>query len=247
MGMVTPPPIRLAGLSCRFGARKAVEGLTGVFAPGSLTAVVGPNGAGKTTLLRSLAGLHRGFAGRIDLGGLAPRDVALLPQASVLDRSFPVTCGEVVALGGWGAIGPFGAAPPGLAARVEAALIEVGLAGFAARSIGALSAGQFQRVLFARLIIQDAPVLLLDEPTAAVDARTEADLVTLIRRWHTERRTVITVLHDLDLVRALCPQALLLAGEAVAWGATAEVLTAENRLRARLLAETHDAPRRAAA
>ena len=118
MGMVTPPPIRLSGLSCRFGARKAVEGLTGVFAPGSLTAVVGPNGAGKTTLLRSLAGLHRGFAGRIDLGGLAPRDVALLPQASVLDRSFPVTCGEVVALGGWGAIGAFGAAPPGLAARV---------------------------------------------------------------------------------------------------------------------------------
>lgn len=236
VGVVTPPLV-LAGVGCGFGRMPALLGVSGCFAPGSLTAVVGPNGGGKTTLLRALAGLHPCTIGRIDRGGLAAREIALLPQASSLDRSFPVTCGEVVALGAWGEMGAFGAAPAGLGGRIAAALAQVGLAGFAHRSVRALSAGQFQRVLFARLIVQDAQVLLLDEPTAAVDSRTEDDLVGLIRAWHGEGRTLVLVLHDLDLVRALCPQTLLLAREVVAWGPTAGVLTAENRLRARLLAE----------
>ena len=223
-----------------------MQGVSGSFAPGSLTAVVGPNGAGKTTLLRALAGLHRCDAGRIDRGGLAPGAIGLLPQASTLDRSFPVSCGDVVALGAWAGLGAWGAAPADLPARIEAALAQVGLAGFAARPVQALSVGQFQRVLFARLILQDAPVILLDEPTAAVDARTEADLLALIASWHREGRTVVAVLHDLDLVRSLCPEVLLLAGEPVAWGKLDQVLTAENRLRARLLAEARTAPRRAA-
>jgi len=244
--MVNPPPIRIEGLACRFGARVAVQGLSGGFAPGSLTAVVGPNGGGKTTLLRCLAGLHGAHSGRVDLGGLRRRDIGLLPQASVLDRSFPVTAGEVVSLGAWASMGIFRRAPADLPARIEAALGRVGLSGFADRPVGALSAGQFQRVMFARLILQDAPVLLLDEPTAAVDTRTEADLIAQIRAWHGEGRTIVIVLHDLDLVRSLCPATLLLAGAPVGWGATREVLTDANRLRARLLAEADDGAQGAA-
>lgn len=208
----------------------AVHHLSGQFAPGSLTAVVGPNGAGKTTLLRAIAGLHPLAGGRID-GAAA---VAMLPQGSALDRSFPLRCLEVVALGGADAAGPFRPIDP---ARAEAALATVGLAGFERRPVGTLSAGQFQRVLFARLMVQDAPVLLLDEPFNAVDARTEADLLAVLQGWHGAGRTVVAVLHDLDLVRTHFPETLLLARHAVGWGPTHDVLRPAALMQARLAAE----------
>jgi zinc/manganese transport system ATP-binding protein len=234
--MSLAPPITLANLTCLHERRPAVHHLSGSFAPGSLTAVVGPNGAGKSTLLRSIAGLHGAVEGRIDRGGLDCARIGLLPQASELDRGFPVTCREVVAMGAWSRAGAFGAMKAE-APRVSAALERVGLRGFEGRLVGTLSAGQFQRVLFARLMLQDAPVLLLDEPFTAVDARTEADLLRLVREWHNEGRTVVAVLHDLELVAREMPQTLLLARDKVAWGPTAVALSAENRLRARLVAE----------
>ena len=94
-----------------------------------------------------------------------------------------------------------------------------------------------QRALFARVLVQDAKLILLDEPFASLDARTTADLTGLIADWPAQGRTVVLVLHDLDLVRALCPDTLLLAREAVAWGPTNEVLTPGNLLRARTLSE----------
>ncbi|WP_426957292.1 metal ABC transporter ATP-binding protein [Muricoccus radiodurans] len=218
--------------------RPAVHHLSGAFAPGSLTAVVGPNGAGKTTLLRALAGLHRVSEGRVE----RPEGrIALLPQMTSLDRSFPIACLEVVMLGDWARTGPFRAVPPASRVRAEAAMEAVGLGGFGRRPVGSLSAGQFQRLLFARLLVQDAPVILLDEPFNAVDARTAADLLRLVRGWHGEGRTVVAVLHDLDLVRAEFPDCLLLAREPIAWGPTAEALSAANRLRARMMAESWDA------
>ncbi len=208
--------------------------ITGSFAPGSLTAVVGPNGAGKTTLLRAIAGVHRPDAGRVDRGTRDRAAIALLPQSSTLDRSFPIACLDVVALGHWSRIGAFRGLTGGQREAAVAALHSVGLGGFEARSIGELSAGQLQRVLFARLIVQDAPVLLLDEPFNAVDERTAADLMRLVERWHAEGRTVVAVLHDLDLVRAHFPETLLLAREPVAWGPTGQALAPANRQRARL-------------
>ena len=183
-------------------------------------------------------------AGSITRGELTRSQIALLPQAGTLDASFPIDCRDVVALGMIGKIGAFGAVGAADLARAQAALDQVGMSGFARRPVGSLSAGQMQRVLFARLIVQEAPVLLLDEPFNAVDARTEVDLLALIHDWHHQGRTVIAVLHDIELVRAHFPQTLLMAREVVAFGPTDQVLSQENRVRARLTAEAWmaDAP-----
>jgi zinc/manganese transport system ATP-binding protein len=114
------------------------------------------------------------------------------------------------------------------------------LTGFEWRAIGTLSGGQMQRMLFARVLVQDARLIVLDEPFAAVDAKTSVDLLGLIRRWHSERRTVLAALHDIELVRANFPETLLLAREPVAWDITANVLTAENLNKARLMCEAFD-------
>ena len=116
----------------------------------------------------------------------------------------------------------------------------MGLEGFDARPIGTLSGGQMQRVLFARLLLQDAPVILLDEPFTAIDAKTTSDLLGIVRRWHDEERTVIAVLHDMEVVQQHFPEALLIAREQVAWGPAHSVLAPENLLKARGMAEAWD-------
>ncbi len=226
--------IALDDVTCVHGSRPAIRHLSGRFAPGSLTAIIGPNGAGKTTLLRALAGLHRETRGTISRGART----AFLPQATTLERGFPLTCGEVVAQGGYSASRLFG--PTADSERIAHALKTVGLAGSAKRLVGTLSGGQFQRLLFARLILQDAPVMLLDEPFANVDTQTAADLMRLLHQWHQSGRTLIVVLHDIELVAREFPQTLLLARDPVAWGPTAETLSDANRLRARILAAQWD-------
>ncbi|WP_270934993.1 metal ABC transporter ATP-binding protein [Falsiroseomonas oryzae] len=236
------PELRIEHLTATHRRHPAVHHLTARFAPGSLTAIVGPNGAGKTTLLRAVAGLHRPDEGRIAVTHPEGRPcrLALLPQQAGMDRTFPILCRDVVLQGLWSRLGPFRGASAEDRARASAALEAVGLGGFGQRPVADMSAGQFQRLLFARLLVQDADLILLDEPFNAVDARTAADLLAVLKRWHGEGRTVVAVLHDLDLVRAEFPDCLLLAREKVAFGPTAEVLSAANRLKARMMAEAWD-------
>lgn len=227
-------------LTLGYDRHPAVHHLTGTVSRGSLTAIVGPNGAGKSTLLKGIVGAIRPIGGSIRLTGTDRRSIAHLPQAADLDRSFPLSVFDFVAMGAWRRIGAFGGVGRAERLRIGAALEAVGLEGFEARSIGTLSGGQMQRTLFARLLMQDAEVILLDEPFNAVDTRTVTDLLALVHRWHGEGRTVLAVSHDMALVAEHFPETLLLAREPVAWGATEEVLTAAHLARAQSMIEAFD-------
>jgi zinc/manganese transport system ATP-binding protein len=234
----------------------AVHHLDGEVAPGALLAIIGPNGAGKSTLFRGIVGILKPLSGAIETGGLDIKDIAYLPQTADIDRTFPISVYDFVGTGLWRFTGFFGGMGKQARDKIAHALAAVGLNGFENRPIGTLSGGQMQRMLFARVLLQDARLIVLDEPFNAIDAKTSADLLALVRRWHAEKRTVLAALHDMDLVRANFPETLLLARGPVAWGDTGEVLTAENLLEARRMCEAfddsaaacavHDMPSRAA-
>ena len=250
-----PLPIRLHNLTLGYERHPAVHHVSVGLPAGAMVAVVGPNGAGKSTLIKALAGLLQPMQGHMD--GLLPppswrlwelwkgkstraNRVAYLPQQAEMDRSFPINVTDMVAMGLWHEAGAMGPLSTSHRQRVEGALAAVGLSGFGHRNLATLSGGQFQRALFARLSLQDAPVLLLDEPFVGVDSRTVHDLMQLLVSWNQHGRTVVAVLHDLDLVQQHFPVTWLLARELVAAGSTEQVLTEANLARARNLNEAFD-------
>jgi zinc/manganese transport system ATP-binding protein len=232
--------LQFRNLTLGYDRHPAVHHLDGAVRIGSLTAVIGPNGAGKSTLFKGVVGAIKPLAGRIERNGVHPQDIAYLPQVAEIDRTFPINVYDMVAMGLWRSKGLFGSIGPKDRDTVEGAISTVGLTGFEQRPIGTLSGGQMQRMLFARLLLQDARVIVLDEPFNAIDAKTSADLLALVRRWHSEQRTILAAMHDLEVVKSNFPEALLLAREPVAWGATADVLTADNMLKARRMCEAFD-------
>ncbi len=234
----SPVCLVVRNLTLGYDGHPAVHHLDLRIAPGSLVAVVGPNGAGKSTLFKGLCGELAPLSGSIS--GLEAVRPAWLPQTSTLDPGFPVTVWEMVAMGLWQQVGALGRFTAEHRRRCDAALAAVGLSGFALRGLDTLSGGQLQRARFARLLLQDAPVVLLDEPFAAIDQRTTEDLLALLHRWQAAGRTVIAVLHDLQQVRAHFPLTLVLAREPIAWGPTSEVLTEANWSRALAMREPFD-------
>jgi zinc/manganese transport system ATP-binding protein len=238
------PPLevlRLEDVTIAYDRHPVVHHISGAFEAGSLTALVGPNGAGKSTLLKAIAGLLPVTAGGIRFG-IDKRAIGYLPQVVDVDRSFPLRVIDVVDFGHWRKIGALHRLGRTDRAASIAAIASVGLAGLEYQPIGKLSVGQFQRVLFARLMVQEAALILLDEPFNAIDQRTTADLMRVVTGWQDEGRTVIAALHDLEQVKREFPDALLMARELVDWGPARQILSPENLARARALSASWSDP-----
>jgi len=235
--------IELRGVGVHFRGHWALEGISGSFAAGQSTCIVGPNGGGKSSLIQLIAGLIPAQRGTL-LRHLPRSRIAWLPQLANIERGVPVSALDAVCLGHWRRVGWFGRIGPGLRRAALDALAEVEMAEQATAPLHSLSAGQLQRVLFARLLLQDGELILLDEPFNAIDARSQALLMRLIDRWRDQGRTLIVVLHDLPLARAHFANTLLLAQRCLGWGPTEQVLSGDALERAQITAPGADAAAR---
>ncbi len=197
-----------------------------------MTAVVGPNGGGKSTLIKLIAGLFEATDGKVNRHNLNPSDIAYLAQRTEIDRTFPIKVEDVIAMGLWPKISGSARYDKNQADLIQDILDKVGLSGMGRRSISQLSGGQLQRLFFGRVMAQDAKLILLDEPFAGIDQPTVSHLISLIQGWHKSGKTIVAVLHDINVVRNLFPETILIARSLISCGATDQVLTAENLTKA---------------
>ena len=224
--------LEVTGLSVSYRETRALEDVTFATECGRSLALVGPNGAGKSTLLKALAGLLRADAGRILWRGQpltrSSHELAYLPQRGDIDWNFPVTVRGLVEMGRYPNLGWWRSYAKHDAEIVERALVSMKLEDLQHRQISALSGGQQQRAFIARALAQEAHVLLLDEPFTGLDKPAQEALTALFRELSKEGRLLIASHHDLDSVRSVFDEVLLLKRRQVAFGAVAEVFTPEN-------------------
>jgi ABC-type Mn2+/Zn2+ transport system ATPase subunit len=199
------PALVAEGLTVRYpgSTAPALVGLSVRIPAGARVALVGPNGAGKSTFLKTAAGLLRPCAGTLAVFGRPPgccrRLVAYLPQRAELDWRFPISVRRLVLTGRYAALGWFRRPGRQDRAAVATALARMGLTGLADCPIGRLSGGQQQRVLLARMLVQEASLLLLDEPLTAVDAETRTAVLGVLDELAVAGRTCVVATHDPDL------------------------------------------------
>lgn len=227
------PALAVAGLQVRYGRNVALDGVDLAIAPGLVHGLIGMNGSGKSTLFKALMGLVRPDAGTVELfGGDAQAArrasrVAYAPQNEDVDWNFPVSVRDVVSMGRYGKLGATRRLGAGDRAAVAAALERVELSELADRQIGALSGGQRKRAFVARGLAQGAELLLLDEPFAGVDKRSEATITALLRGLADEGRTILVSTHDLVAVPELCDRIALINRRIIAQGTVEETLRPE--------------------
>ncbi len=232
------PVLQLRDLSLGYPDLRLFHRLSMDIEAGTTLAVLGANGSGKSTFVKMLLGLMNPLSGSMNWPKGRPAEIGYLAQMTEFDRRFPIRVRDLAAMGAWRGFG-FRSGLDGAARdRMTAALDEAGVLDIADRPLHMLSGGQLQRALFARVIMQDAPLILLDEPFAAVDQSTEAHLLSIIRRWRDEGRAVVLVVHDLSSVLDHCSHALLLGGQEATHGPVNDVLTPDQLVAQGYLSES---------
>jgi zinc transport system ATP-binding protein len=226
------PVVELEDVGYSFGAVRVLERITLTVAAGDFVGIIGPNGSGKTTLVRLMLGLAAPGAGRVRLFGEAPgafrrwERLGYVPQRLVIDPGLPATVEEVVATGLLPTLHPFRRVGADGERRVAAALARIGMETHRRGKIGALSAGQQQRVFIARALVTDPELLILDEPTASVDPEVQASFYGLLHHLNRERGvTLILVSHDIGVVAKEVSQLACLNRRLVFHGPPAEFLS----------------------
>lgn len=230
-----PPSLRAEDLRLGYAGRTVVENLDLTVEPGGFTVIIGPNGCGKSTLLRALGRMLRPSAGRVLLDGtdihrLGTKHVAqrigLLPQSPITPEA--ITVAELVTRGRYPHQRMLRQWSPEDELAVATALDQVGMTDHATRFVDELSGGQRQRVWIAMALAQDTPVMLLDEPTTFLDIAHQIDVLDLCSALHRQGRTLVAVLHDLNLATRYASHLVAMRqGRIVATGEPAEVVTAE--------------------
>ncbi len=233
--------LEIRNLALGYPDRTLFRGLSMDVERGATLAVLGSNGAGKSTFVKLLLGLIDPLAGNLAWPDGHPKEIGYLAQMTEFDRRFPIRVRDLAAMGAWKGLGFRGRLNGITKTKLDAALTAAGVLDIADRSLHTLSGGQLQRALFARVIMQDARLILLDEPFAAVDQSTEAHLLSLIGRWRDEGRAVVLVVHDLSSVLDHCDQALLLGGGQASHGPIDTVLAPERLVAQKYLSESQAA------
>ncbi|MBY4574836.1 ABC transporter [Gordonia paraffinivorans] len=236
--MIASHAIEVDDVTVRYGRILALDHATVRVPTGRICALVGMNGSGKSTLFKTIVGTVSPTTGSVSLAGRSPAAarkaglVGYVPQSEDIDWSFPMSVREVVMTGRYGRLGFTRRPKKADHAAVDEALARVELTEYADRQIGQLSGGQRKRAFVARGIAQEASILLLDEPFAGVDKRTEATITTLLRELADSGVTILISTHDLAVLPELADEAILLMRRVVAQGDPTEVITTENLVRA---------------
>ena len=224
--------IKINHLSVRYQQVLALDNISATIYQGEMLAIVGANGAGKSTLLKSLLAEQLPYAGSIDFVTHQSKSIAYLPQSHLIDADFPISVKEFIFAGNWRKSGLWQRLTGQQNSTLTHCLQQVGLEDLQHKQISCLSGGQFQRMLFARMLMQDADILLLDEPFNNIDQQTTIDLIQILLQCQQQGKTVIAVIHDLNLVKQYFPSVMLLATSLIAKGISSTVLNNHNLIKA---------------